>query len=175
MAVSPSGPRSSPLRPLNSNLNGRRGRQTIPERAAVAIRLARLPDDGPTGGFFGASEPQPWLGALKGGEGCYSRKRVPTAAAFPQRAQAALSQQPPPEQNVCVTWVRTAIVLWQRARIHYCNCCQKCAVVVAHMKVITVTRESAYLLQNMRRSFPSPRTGAAKSASASIRLPGRLQ
>jgi NAD(P)-dependent dehydrogenase (short-subunit alcohol dehydrogenase family) len=30
-----------------TDLNGHRGRQTIPEGAAVAIRLALLPDDGP--------------------------------------------------------------------------------------------------------------------------------
>ena len=43
-----------------TDLNGRRGRQTIPEGAAAAIRLALLPDDGPTGGFFNASNPLPW-------------------------------------------------------------------------------------------------------------------
>lgn len=43
-----------------TDLNGHRGRQTISEGAAAAIRLALLPDDGPTGGFFGASHPQPW-------------------------------------------------------------------------------------------------------------------
>jgi NAD(P)-dependent dehydrogenase (short-subunit alcohol dehydrogenase family) len=43
-----------------TDLNGHRGTQTIPEGAAEAIRLALLPDDGPTGGFFNASGPQPW-------------------------------------------------------------------------------------------------------------------
>ena len=43
-----------------TDLNGRRGGQTIPEGAAAAIRLALLPDDGPTGGFFSASYPQAW-------------------------------------------------------------------------------------------------------------------
>lgn len=43
-----------------TDLNGHRGRQTIPEGAAAAIRLALLPDDGPTGGFFSAGHPQPW-------------------------------------------------------------------------------------------------------------------
>jgi NAD(P)-dependent dehydrogenase (short-subunit alcohol dehydrogenase family) len=43
-----------------TDLNGHRGRQTISEGAAAAIRLALLPDDGPTGGFFGASHPRPW-------------------------------------------------------------------------------------------------------------------
>ena len=43
-----------------TDLNGRRGRQTIPEGAAAAVRLALTPDEGPTGGFFTASGPQPW-------------------------------------------------------------------------------------------------------------------
>lgn len=43
-----------------TDLNGHRGGQTIAEGAAATIRLALLPDDGPTGGFFGASHPQPW-------------------------------------------------------------------------------------------------------------------
>ena len=34
-----------------TDLNGRRGHQTIPEGAAEAIRLALLPEDGPTGTF----------------------------------------------------------------------------------------------------------------------------
>lgn len=37
-----------------TDLNGRRGHQTIPEGSAAAVRLAVLPDDGPTGGFFNA-------------------------------------------------------------------------------------------------------------------------
>ena len=43
-----------------TDLNGHRGRQTIPEGAAAAIRLALLPDDGPTGGFFSMCHPLPW-------------------------------------------------------------------------------------------------------------------
>jgi NAD(P)-dependent dehydrogenase (short-subunit alcohol dehydrogenase family) len=43
-----------------TDLNGGRGRQTIPQGAAAAVRLALLPDDGPSGGFFGANHPQPW-------------------------------------------------------------------------------------------------------------------
>ena len=43
-----------------TDLNNHRGSQTIPEGAAAAIRLALLPYDGPTGGFFGASRVQPW-------------------------------------------------------------------------------------------------------------------
>jgi NAD(P)-dependent dehydrogenase (short-subunit alcohol dehydrogenase family) len=43
-----------------TDLNGRRGRQTTREGAAASVRLALLPEDGPTGGFFNASNPQPW-------------------------------------------------------------------------------------------------------------------
>jgi NAD(P)-dependent dehydrogenase (short-subunit alcohol dehydrogenase family) len=43
-----------------TDLNGQRGNQTIPEGAAVAIRLALLPDNGPTGGFFSADQREPW-------------------------------------------------------------------------------------------------------------------
>src|SRR3984885_13707653 len=42
-----------------TDLNGRRGLKTIPEGAAAAVRLALIPDEGPTGGFFNASGPQP--------------------------------------------------------------------------------------------------------------------
>ena len=43
-----------------TDLNGHRGRQTVPQGAAAAVRLALLPDDGPTGGFFSAEGRQPW-------------------------------------------------------------------------------------------------------------------
>jgi NAD(P)-dependent dehydrogenase (short-subunit alcohol dehydrogenase family) len=43
-----------------TDLNGHRGHQTVAEGAAAAIRLAMLPDDGPTGGFFSAAGPDPW-------------------------------------------------------------------------------------------------------------------
>ena len=43
-----------------TDLNGHRGTQTVPEGAAAAIRLALLPDDGPTGGFFSAARQEPW-------------------------------------------------------------------------------------------------------------------
>jgi len=36
------------------------GRRTPEEAAVVAIRLATLPDDGPTGSFFDANGPLPW-------------------------------------------------------------------------------------------------------------------
>lgn len=43
-----------------TDLNNHRGHQTIPQGAAAAVRLALLPDDGPTGGFFSASQREPW-------------------------------------------------------------------------------------------------------------------
>lgn len=43
-----------------TDLNNHRGTQTIPQGAAVAIRLALLPDDGPTGCFFSANQQEPW-------------------------------------------------------------------------------------------------------------------
>jgi len=36
------------------------GTRTPDEGAAVAIRLATLPDDGPSGGFFDERGPIPW-------------------------------------------------------------------------------------------------------------------
>jgi NAD(P)-dependent dehydrogenase (short-subunit alcohol dehydrogenase family) len=43
-----------------TDLNNHRGYQTIPQGAAAAIRLALLPNDGPTGSFFSASREEPW-------------------------------------------------------------------------------------------------------------------
>ncbi|MER7542676.1 SDR family oxidoreductase [Spirillospora sp. NPDC127506] len=43
-----------------TDLNGFRGVRTPEQGAAIAIRLARLPDDGPTGGFFDDDGPIPW-------------------------------------------------------------------------------------------------------------------
>jgi NAD(P)-dependent dehydrogenase (short-subunit alcohol dehydrogenase family) len=43
-----------------TDLNDNRGTQTVEEGAAEAIRLALLPADGPTGGFFSSSGPVPW-------------------------------------------------------------------------------------------------------------------
>jgi NAD(P)-dependent dehydrogenase (short-subunit alcohol dehydrogenase family) len=43
-----------------TDMNGRRGHQTIPEGAAEAIRLALLPDAGPTGTFSGSHGVVPW-------------------------------------------------------------------------------------------------------------------
>jgi len=43
-----------------TDLNGFRGHRTPEQGAAVAIRLATLPDDGPTGGFFEDAGVVPW-------------------------------------------------------------------------------------------------------------------
>jgi NAD(P)-dependent dehydrogenase (short-subunit alcohol dehydrogenase family) len=43
-----------------TDLNGFRGVRTPEEGAAIAIRLATLPDDGPTGGFFNDAGVVPW-------------------------------------------------------------------------------------------------------------------
>ena len=43
-----------------TDLNGFRGTRTPEQGAAIAIRLATLPDDGPTGGYFDDSGVIPW-------------------------------------------------------------------------------------------------------------------
>ncbi|MDR7167579.1 NAD(P)-dependent dehydrogenase (short-subunit alcohol dehydrogenase family) [Nocardia kruczakiae] len=43
-----------------TDLNGFRGVRTPQQGAAIAIHLATLPDDGPTGGFFSDAGPVPW-------------------------------------------------------------------------------------------------------------------
>jgi NAD(P)-dependent dehydrogenase (short-subunit alcohol dehydrogenase family) len=43
-----------------TDLNDHRGHQTIEEGASAPVRLALLPADGPSGGFFDAAGPQPW-------------------------------------------------------------------------------------------------------------------
>jgi NAD(P)-dependent dehydrogenase (short-subunit alcohol dehydrogenase family) len=43
-----------------TDLNGFRGTRTPEQGAAIAIRLATLPDGGPTGGFFDDEGPVPW-------------------------------------------------------------------------------------------------------------------
>jgi NAD(P)-dependent dehydrogenase (short-subunit alcohol dehydrogenase family) len=43
-----------------TDLNGFRGVRTPEQGAAIAIRLATLPDDGPTGGFFDDAGQVPW-------------------------------------------------------------------------------------------------------------------
>jgi NAD(P)-dependent dehydrogenase (short-subunit alcohol dehydrogenase family) len=43
-----------------TDLNGHRGHRTPEQGARAAVRLATLPDDGPTGGFFGEKGPVAW-------------------------------------------------------------------------------------------------------------------
>jgi NAD(P)-dependent dehydrogenase (short-subunit alcohol dehydrogenase family) len=43
-----------------TDLNGFRGVRTPEQGAAIAIQLATLPDDGPTGGFFDDAGVVPW-------------------------------------------------------------------------------------------------------------------
>ena len=43
-----------------TDLNGHRGYRTPQQGAAIAIKLATLPDDGPTGGFFDDAGVVPW-------------------------------------------------------------------------------------------------------------------
>jgi NAD(P)-dependent dehydrogenase (short-subunit alcohol dehydrogenase family) len=43
-----------------TDLNAHRGYQTVAQGAEAAVRLALLPDDGPTGGFFSADRAEPW-------------------------------------------------------------------------------------------------------------------
>jgi NAD(P)-dependent dehydrogenase (short-subunit alcohol dehydrogenase family) len=43
-----------------TDLNNHRGYQTVEQGAAEAVRLAMLPDDGPTGTFSNRAGPEPW-------------------------------------------------------------------------------------------------------------------
>ena len=43
-----------------TDLNGHRGYQTVQEGAAETVRLALLPDNGLTGGFFATAGSNPW-------------------------------------------------------------------------------------------------------------------
>jgi NAD(P)-dependent dehydrogenase (short-subunit alcohol dehydrogenase family) len=43
-----------------TDLNGHSGPMTVEEGAVEIVRLARLPEDGPTGGFFYEGKPYPW-------------------------------------------------------------------------------------------------------------------
>jgi NAD(P)-dependent dehydrogenase (short-subunit alcohol dehydrogenase family) len=45
---------------IATDMNGGRGTGTLEEGAEGPVRLSLLPPDGPTGGFFGPSGPQPW-------------------------------------------------------------------------------------------------------------------
>ncbi|MGW5218110.1 hypothetical protein ACWEQA_09590 [Nocardia sp. NPDC004085] len=43
-----------------TDLNGHSGFQTVTEGTDAIVRLATLPQDGPTGGFFDRVGPVPW-------------------------------------------------------------------------------------------------------------------
>jgi NAD(P)-dependent dehydrogenase (short-subunit alcohol dehydrogenase family) len=43
-----------------TDMNGHAGPRTVGQGAAIAVRLATLPGDGPTGGFFEEDGPIPW-------------------------------------------------------------------------------------------------------------------
>ncbi|MFE2996133.1 SDR family NAD(P)-dependent oxidoreductase [Nocardia sp. NPDC059246] len=43
-----------------TDLNAHAGRQTVEEGAEIIVRMARIPQNGPTGGYFDASGTLPW-------------------------------------------------------------------------------------------------------------------
>ena len=43
-----------------TDLNNHQGTRTVDEGARAAVRLATLPADGPTGGYFSEDGPVPW-------------------------------------------------------------------------------------------------------------------
>jgi NAD(P)-dependent dehydrogenase (short-subunit alcohol dehydrogenase family) len=43
-----------------TDMNQHRGPRTVEQGAATPVRLAMLPDDGPTGGVFSDAGPEPW-------------------------------------------------------------------------------------------------------------------
>ena len=43
-----------------TDMNGHNGTRTVAQGATAAVRLATLPDDGPTGGYFDEDGPVPW-------------------------------------------------------------------------------------------------------------------
>jgi hypothetical protein len=43
-----------------TDLNGHTGHRSPEQGAAIAIKLATLDDDGPSGGFFDENGPVPW-------------------------------------------------------------------------------------------------------------------
>jgi NAD(P)-dependent dehydrogenase (short-subunit alcohol dehydrogenase family) len=61
-ALAPDGIKVNVIDPGNvaTDLNDQQGILTPDEGASVAIRLATIGDDGPSGGFFGSEGPQPW-------------------------------------------------------------------------------------------------------------------
>ncbi|WP_246088435.1 hypothetical protein [Phreatobacter stygius] len=48
---------------MATDLNGHSGPRRVAEAAAIAIRLATLDADGPTGGFFNDAGVKPWCAA----------------------------------------------------------------------------------------------------------------
>jgi NAD(P)-dependent dehydrogenase (short-subunit alcohol dehydrogenase family) len=52
--------KASNPRYMATDLTGHRGHHTVEQAAAETIRLAQLPADGPTGGFFETSGSDPW-------------------------------------------------------------------------------------------------------------------
>jgi hypothetical protein len=101
-----------------------------PYSIAVTPRSSRDPmtrhlptDTGPAAVHHAAQTDHAILALhLKSGERCCNgRDRVPTGAAFPLRAQTALSQQPPPEHNVHVNCDGTVIESWRRACLRFRN------------------------------------------------------
>jgi NAD(P)-dependent dehydrogenase (short-subunit alcohol dehydrogenase family) len=43
-----------------TDMNDHQGHRTVAQGATVAVRLATLPEDGPTGGYFDENGPLPW-------------------------------------------------------------------------------------------------------------------
>jgi len=43
-----------------TDMNQHHGPRTVEQGAATPVRLAMLPDDGPTGGVFSDAGPEPW-------------------------------------------------------------------------------------------------------------------
>ncbi|MVU76863.1 SDR family NAD(P)-dependent oxidoreductase [Nocardia sp. ET3-3] len=43
-----------------TDLNANTGTQTVDQGAEIIVRMAQIPQDGPTGGYFAASGPLPW-------------------------------------------------------------------------------------------------------------------
>ena len=45
---------------VSTDLNDQSGTRSVEDGAEIIVRLATLPDDGPTGGFFNVAGPVPW-------------------------------------------------------------------------------------------------------------------
>jgi hypothetical protein len=44
----------------STDLNGHSGYQTVEKGAEIIVRMAQVPPDGPTGGYFDANGALPW-------------------------------------------------------------------------------------------------------------------